>query len=78
MRYMRDEDCTDLIVEMPATDKKGASSVTIEKTQDTVYLKEISAPQGYVLDTNPMRREISGSQKDGTDRSYGSGSGLLL
>lgn len=47
----RDEDCTDLIVEMPATDKKGASSVTIEKTQDTVYLKEISAPQGYVLDT---------------------------
>ena len=47
----RDEDCTNLIVEMPATDKKGASSVTIEKTQDTVYLKEISAPQGYVLDT---------------------------
>ena len=47
----RDEDCTDLIVEMPATDKKGASSVTIEKTQDTVYLKEIFAPQGYVLDT---------------------------
>ena len=47
----RNEDCTDLIVEMPATDKKGASSVTIEKTQDTVYLKEISAPQGYVLDT---------------------------
>lgn len=47
----RDEDCTDLIVEMPATDKKGASSVTIEKAQDTVYLKEISAPQGYVLDT---------------------------
>ena len=36
---------------MPATDKKGVSSVTIEKTQDTVYLKEISAPQGYVLDT---------------------------
>lgn len=24
---------------------------TIEKAQDTVYLKEISAPQGYVLDT---------------------------
>lgn len=47
----RDKDCTDLIVEMPATDKNGVSSVTIEKTQDTVYLKEISAPQGYVLDT---------------------------
>lgn len=47
----RDKDCNDLIVEMPATDKNGVSSVTIEKTQDTVYLKEISAPQGYVLDT---------------------------
>ena len=35
---------------MPATDKNGASSITIEKTQDTVYLKEISVPNGYVLD----------------------------
>ena len=51
MVYTDDKDCTDLIMEMPATDKNGVSSVTIEKTQDTVYLKEISAPQGYVLDT---------------------------
>lgn len=35
---------------MPATDEKGASSITIEKTQETVYLKEISVPAGYVLD----------------------------
>ena len=34
---------------MPATDKNGKSSVTIIKTQDTVYLKEITAPQGYVV-----------------------------
>lgn len=33
-----------------ATDEKGASSITIEKTQETVYLKEISVPAGYVLD----------------------------
>ena len=46
-----DSDCKNLIVEMPATDENGASSVTIMKTQDTVYLKEITAPKGYVLNT---------------------------
>ena len=44
-----DEACTKLITQMPATDKNGKSSVTIIKTQDTVYLKEITAPQGYVV-----------------------------
>ena len=43
-----DEACTKLITQMPATDKNGKSSVTIIKTQDTVYLKEITAPQGYM------------------------------
>lgn len=42
-----DEACTNLIVEMPATDKNGASKVTFLKTQDKVYLKEITAPTGY-------------------------------
>ena len=46
-----DKACTDLIVKMPATDEKGASVIEIPKTQDTVYLKEISVPQGYKLDT---------------------------
>ena len=46
----RDEAGTDLIAKMPATDADGASSITVEKTQDTVYLKEISVPNGYVLD----------------------------
>ena len=46
----RDEAGKNLITAMPATDEKGASSITIEKTQETVYLKEISVPAGYVLD----------------------------
>ena len=46
-----DKDCTKLITEMPATDSNGASSVMITKTQDTVYLKEISVPTGYLIDT---------------------------
>ena len=39
-----DKDCTKLITEMPATDKNGSSVAEIIKTQDTVYLKEITAP----------------------------------
>ena len=46
-----DEACTKLIKEMPATNAKGESEVKITKTQDTVYLREISGPSGYVLDT---------------------------
>lgn len=46
-----DEACKNLIVKMPATDTQGASSVTFAKTQETVFLKEISAPKGYVMDS---------------------------
>ena len=46
-----DKDCTKLIAQMPATDSNGASSLMITKTQDTVYLKEISVPTGYLIDT---------------------------
>lgn len=46
-----DAACTQLIAKMPATDASGASSVEIIKTQDTVYLKEISVPTGYKLNT---------------------------
>lgn len=46
-----DKDGKNMITKMPATDDNGASSVTITKTQDTVYLKEISVPNGYLLDT---------------------------
>lgn len=46
-----DEACTKLIKKMPATNAKGESEVKITETQDTVYLREISGPSGYVLDT---------------------------
>ena len=46
-----DEACTKLIKKMPATNAKGESEVKITKTQDTLYLREISGPSGYVLDT---------------------------
>ena len=46
-----DEACTKLIKKMPATNAKGESEVKITKTQDPVYLREISGPSGYVLDT---------------------------
>lgn len=37
---------------MPKTDKNGTASVEIVKTQDTVYLKEITAPTGYRINTS--------------------------
>ena len=46
-----DPDCTKLIAQMPATDQNGASQITLEKTQEVVYLKEISVPTGYQIDT---------------------------
>ena len=45
-----DEACQNLIMEMPPTDENGVSSVTIDKTQDVVYLKEITSPVGYLVD----------------------------
>jgi uncharacterized surface anchored protein len=47
----RDQACTDLILEMPPTDEKGATKAELTKTQDTVYIKEITAPKGYKLNT---------------------------
>lgn len=65
-----DEAGKNLIAKMPATDANGASSITIEKTQNTVYLKEISVPNGYVLDTKAygINLIIGGTtKKDVTD-----------
>lgn len=66
-----DEAGKNLIAKMPATDANGASSITIEKTQNTVYLKEISVPDGYVLDTKAygINLIIGGTtKKDVTDK----------
>ena len=54
----RDKEGKDLIVKMPATDSQGKSSVKLTKTQDTVYLKEISVPAGYVLDASSYNIDL--------------------
>lgn len=36
---------------MPPTDENGETEIELEKTQDTIYLKEISVPAGYKLNT---------------------------
>lgn len=46
----RDKEYSDLITQMPATDSKGASKVTVEKTQNVVYVKEIQPPANYQAD----------------------------
>lgn len=43
----KDKDCTQLIIIMPETNLSGGTSVKIPKTQEVVYLKEITAPTGY-------------------------------
>ena len=53
-----DKGCTDLIRKMPETDENGASEVELPKTQDTMYLKEISVPQGYKLNTSSYNVEL--------------------
>ncbi len=54
-----DKGCTNLITQMPATDANGASEVQITKTQDTVYLKEISVPQGYKVKTSAVNVSLT-------------------
>ena len=53
-----DEACKNLIVQMPATDEKGASSVTLDQASGTVYLKEIDVPTAYLLDTKAYNIEL--------------------
>ena len=54
----RDEACTDLITEMPATDENGASKAELNMGDGTVYLKEISVPEGYKLNTSVYNVEL--------------------
>ena len=61
----KDEACTSLITKMPATDKNGCSYVEFTKTQDTVYLKEITAPTGYRLNTKAYNvKLVAGGNTD--------------
>ena len=56
-----DANCTKLITKLPATDANGEASVQIVKTQDTVYLKEITAPSGYRINATAynVKLEVS-------------------
>ena len=56
-----DAECTKLITQLPATDENGETSVQITKTQDTVYLKEITAPSGYRINATAynVKLEVS-------------------
>lgn len=47
----KDQACTQLITRMPATNASGYAKTAIAKTQDVVYLKEITAPRGYRRNT---------------------------
>ena len=62
----RDEACTDLIKRMPATDANGASEAEIVMTQDTVYLKEITAPSGYRYNATAYRVALKANQTTST------------
>ena len=53
-----DSACKNLLIEMPATDSNGTSEVEFPKTQDTVYLKEISVPEGYKLNTESFHVKL--------------------
>ena len=55
----RDKECSELITQMPETDKKGASKVIIEKTQDVVYVKEIQPPANYQADPTVYSVDIN-------------------
>lgn len=58
----KDADCTQLLVQMPATDKDGTSQVEIVKTQETVYLKEITAPVGYRYNATAYQVALKANQ----------------
>lgn len=58
----KDKACTQLITKMPATDNNGASTAEIVMTQDTVYLKEITAPKGYRLNTTAYNVKLVANQ----------------
>lgn len=47
-----DKACTQLLAEMPPTDANGASSVELYQSSGTVYLKEITPPKGYEINTS--------------------------
>lgn len=58
-----DQDCTQLLAQMPATGADGTSRVEIDKTQDVVYIKEITAPLGYKYNATAYNVTIVAGQE---------------
>lgn len=62
-----DAGCTQMIAKMSATDRQGVSEAEIVKNQDTVYLKEITAPAGYRINTRAYNvKLVSGETQEVT------------
>lgn len=55
----KDKDCTQLITKLPKTDANGAAEAEIVKTQETVYLKEITAPTGYRINSTAYNVKLA-------------------
>lgn len=62
----QDEACKNLITTMPATNQNGEAEAEIVKTQDTVYLKEITAPVGYRYNATAYRVALKANQTTST------------
>ncbi len=56
-----DAGCTSLLSQLPATDAQGAASVRLVKTQNVMYLKEITVPQGYVRNDQVYTMDVTGT-----------------
>ena len=65
-----DANCTNLITKLPATDANGEASVQIIKTQNTVYLKEITAPTGYRINATAYNVKLEVSKKVSSSRIF--------
>ncbi len=44
---------------MPATDTNGSSKVSFVKNQETAYLKEITAPKGYLVESKAQNIKLN-------------------
>lgn len=58
-----DQGCTQLIAQMPATGADGTSRLEIYKTQDVVYLEEITAPARYKYNTTAYNVTLVADQE---------------
>ncbi len=56
-----DAGCTSLLSQLPATDVQGAASVRLVKTQNVMYLKEITVPQSYMRNDHVYTMDVTGT-----------------